>query len=95
MGDGASRRSFWRPAPIALGVLSRSVLRIAVSGNSRNLMLECSAGTRPDRLQQDLVEPRNKAAHDGAFLSEAKANAAISVAAELAEQLYPLADLLP
>jgi hypothetical protein len=60
-----------------------------------NLMLERDAGTRPDGLQQELAEPRNRAAHDGALLSEAKANAAISVAAELVEQAYPLASLLP
>ncbi len=59
-----------------------------------NLMVKQNAGTRPDRLQQDLAEPRNQAAHDGAVLSEAKAVAAIAIAADLVEQLHPLADLL-
>ncbi len=60
-----------------------------------NLMVERNAGTRPVRLQQDLAEPRNKAAHDGAALNEAKANAAVAVATDLVEQLHPLAGLLP
>lgn len=60
-----------------------------------NLMLNRGAGTRPVRLQQDLVEPRNRASHDGASLSEAKANAAIAIAVQLIEQLHPLAGLLP
>ena len=59
-----------------------------------NLMLQQNAGTRPDRLQPDLAEPRNQAAHDGAVLSEAKAIAAIAIAADLVEQLHPLANLL-
>ena len=59
-----------------------------------NLMVTQNVGTRPDRLQQDLAEPRNQAAHDGALLSEAKAIAAIAIAADLVEQLHPLADLL-
>ncbi len=55
-----------------------------------NLMVTQSAGTRPARLQQDLAEPRNRAAHEGAALSEAKANAAVEVAVALVEQLHPL-----
>lgn len=55
-----------------------------------NLMVTQNAGTRPARLQQDLAEPRNRAAHEGAALNGAKANAAISVAVALVEQLYPL-----
>jgi hypothetical protein len=49
-----------------------------------------NAGTVPDRLQQELAQPRNKAAHEGASLSEAEANTAIAKAAELVEQLHPL-----
>ena len=60
-----------------------------------NLMVERNAGMRPDRLRQDLAEPRNKAAHDGAALNETKANAAVAVAADLVEQLHPLAELMP
>ncbi|MDT5303612.1 MAG: hypothetical protein QOG79_6934 [Mycobacterium sp.] len=59
-----------------------------------NLMVTQKAGTRPYRLRQDLAEPRNRAAHDGAVLSETKANAAVAIAADLVEQLHPLADLL-
>ncbi|WP_131809426.1 hypothetical protein [Mycolicibacterium iranicum] len=59
-----------------------------------NLMVTQSAGTRPARLQQDLAEPRNRAAHEGAVLNEAKANAAIAVAVALVEQLHPLEDLI-
>lgn len=59
-----------------------------------NLMIKRNAGTRPDRLQQDLAEPRNRAAHEGALLNEAKATAAIAIATSLVEQLHPLADLL-
>ena len=60
-----------------------------------NLVVTRNAGTRPSRLQQDLAEQRNSAAHEGASLNEAKANAAIAVAVALVEQLHPLADLLP
>lgn len=59
-----------------------------------NLMLTQNAGTRPDRLQPDLAEPRNRAAHDGAAMNETKANAAIAIAADLVEQLHPLAGFL-
>jgi hypothetical protein len=59
-----------------------------------NLIVTQNAGTRPDRLQQDLAEPRNRAAHDGGVLSETKANAAIAIAADLVAQLHPLTDLL-
>jgi hypothetical protein len=60
-----------------------------------NLMLKRTAGTRPDRFQKDLAEPRNEASHDGAGLSNTKANAAIAVAADLVEQAYPLANFTP
>lgn len=55
-----------------------------------NLMAERGAGTRPDRLQQDLAEPRNKAAHEGAMLDESQAIAAVAVAVALVAQLHPL-----
>lgn len=58
-----------------------------------NLMIERGAGIRPDRLQKDLVEPRNDAAHDGAKLSGTKAEAAVAVAVALVEQLHPLQGL--
>lgn len=58
------------------------------------LMEQSQAGTRPPGLQKDLAEPRNQAAHEGAALSEAKANAAIAVAVDLVEQLHPLHRLL-
>lgn len=60
-----------------------------------DLMAVHNAGTPPVRLQQELVEPRNKAAHEGASLSGVEANRAIVKAAELVEQLHPLASLLP
>lgn len=62
----------------------RSLLKLS------NLMLEREAGTRPDRLQQDLAEPRNKAAHEGAMLDEAQAVAAVAAAVALVAQLHPL-----
>lgn len=52
-----------------------------------DLTISRSAGTRPDRLQQDLAESRNRAAHEGASLNEAKANAAIAIAVKLVDQL--------
>jgi hypothetical protein len=58
------------------------------------LMVQSQAGTRPAGLQKDLAEPRNRAAHDGAALSEAKAIAAIAIAVDLVEQLHPLQGLL-
>jgi hypothetical protein len=58
------------------------------------LMVQSNAGTRPDGLQKDLAEPRNRAAHDGAALNAAKANDAIAVASDLVEQLHPLQGLL-
>jgi hypothetical protein len=59
-----------------------------------NLMVMQKAGARPARLQQDLAEPRNRAAHEGAPLNQAKANAAIAVAVALVEQLHPLEGLI-
>ena len=60
-----------------------------------DLMKERNAGTVHDRLQQELAEPRNKAAHDGAKSSKAEATAAIAKAAELVEQLHLIAGPLP
>jgi hypothetical protein len=53
------------------------------------------ASTLPRRLQQDVAEPRNKAAHQGATSSEAEARSAILKAAEVVEIAYPLGSLAP
>jgi hypothetical protein len=52
------------------------------------------ASTLPRRLQQDVAEPRNKAAHQGAKSSEAEARAAILKATDAVEMAYPLANLV-
>jgi hypothetical protein len=52
-------------------------------------------GKVPKRLYEDVGAPRNKAAHDGATLSEAEARAAILKATEAVELAYPLASFLP
>ena len=53
------------------------------------------ASTLPRRLQQDVAEPRNSAAHQGAQSSEAEARTAILKATEVVEMAYPLANLVP
>lgn len=53
------------------------------------------ASTLPSRLQQDVAEPRNSAAHQGATSSHAEARAAILKATEVVEMAYPLAHLVP
>lgn len=58
------------------------------------LMVLNNAGTRPDGLQNNLAEPRNRAAHEDEALNAAMADAAIAIAADLVEQLHPLPGLL-
>lgn len=69
--------------------------RYEALGGCGQLLAKLSAGTLPQRLQQELGEPRNNAAHAGASPTEAEANTAIDKAVELVEQAYPLTNLLP
>lgn len=64
-------------------------------GGRGQLLAKLNAGTVPQRLQQELGEPRNNAAHAGASPNEVEANTAIDKAVELVEQAYPLTSLLP
>jgi hypothetical protein len=59
------------------------------------LLVDDNAGTAPARLNEELGQPRNKAAHRGYVPSVAEAEAAIAKATEVVEQAHPLADLLP
>jgi hypothetical protein len=52
------------------------------------------ASTLPRRLQQDVAEPRNRAAHQGEQSSEPEARAAILKATEVVEMAYPLGSLM-
>ena len=65
-----------------------------LNGRSQ-LLKKLSAGTVPERLQQELSEPRNDAAHGGASPTFDETSLAIAKAAELVEQAHPLAGLLP
>lgn len=51
---------------------------------------EKASGTLPKRLVEEVAVPRNKAAHQGATLSEAEAQKAIRTAAEVVEAAFPL-----
>ncbi len=48
-----------------------------------------------DQLQRDLIEPRNVATHRGNSLTDAQAQTAVDMAADIVEKAYPLASLLP
>jgi hypothetical protein len=66
-------------------------------GLSKLIRLNNSLGASPlpRRLQQDVAEPRNNAAHQGAMSSDAEARAAILKAAEVVEIAHPLWSLAP
>jgi hypothetical protein len=65
-----------------------------LSGRNQ-LMNKLDAGDTPERLQQDLGEPRNNAAHTGASPIFDDASLAIRKATELVEQAHPLSSFMP
>ncbi len=64
-----------------------------LNGRSQ-LLKKLGAGTVPERLQQELSEPRNDAAHGGTSPTRGEADLAIAKALELVEQAYPLEKFL-
>src|SRR5882672_9268502 len=73
--DGANRRKAHAPEFPRMG---EAAGKEPWPVGTLRLMVQSKAGTRPDGLQKDLAEPRNRATHDGAALNAAKANAAIA-----------------
>jgi len=61
----------------------------------RAALLRLRSGLLSDQLRRDLIEPRNRAAHGGQSLTDEQAQAAVTMATDIVQEAYPLADLLP
>jgi hypothetical protein len=59
-----------------------------------DLLRRLRPGLLSNRLQHDLIDPRNDATHGGSSLTDAQAQTAVDLAVDIVEEAYPLADLL-
>jgi hypothetical protein len=66
----------------------------ALEGRTR-LLRDLRKGLLSKRLDEDLIKPRNHAAHRGHSLTDEQAQRAVDMATAIVEEAYPLASLLP
>jgi len=63
--------------------------------NRSDLLKNMRSGLLSPQLRNDLINPRNAAAHAGELLTDEEAQKAVDMAISVVEAAYPLASLLP